>query len=138
MVGLGDLPGGLHQSGANDVSADGSVIVGASNSANGSEAFVWDATNGMRSVSDVLTGLGVDLTGWTLRAAAAISADATTIVGYGSNPSGQGEAWLANISAVPEPTSFVPSLLGIFLVAHMRSATRTRSAFRSGNLWNLC
>ena len=44
-------------------------------------------------------------TGWTLWSATGISADATTIVGYGANPSGQTEAWLANIS-VPEPSTF--------------------------------
>jgi uncharacterized membrane protein len=107
MVGLEDLAGGDFDSVARDVSADGSVIVGWGTSAIGQEAFVWDATHGMRSVSGVLTDLSVDLTGWTLRAATAISADATTIVGYGVNRSGQTEAWLANITAVPEPSAAV-------------------------------
>jgi len=37
--GLGDLPGGSVYSGANGISADGSVVVGASESASGLEAF---------------------------------------------------------------------------------------------------
>ncbi|GAH22327.1 unnamed protein product, partial [marine sediment metagenome] len=43
---------------------------------------------------------GVDLTGWTLRSATGISDDGLTFVGYGLNPSGYQEAWIATI---PEP-----------------------------------
>lgn len=39
MVGLGDLPGGRFDSFAIGVSADGSVIVGGGNIADGTEAF---------------------------------------------------------------------------------------------------
>ena len=111
MVGLGDLPGGSFyiRSQANGVSADGSIIVGYGTSANGVEAFVWDATNGMRSVQDVLSSQGIDMTGWQLTSATAVSADGNIIVGFGRNPDGNQEAWLANLSAqsapVPEPTS---------------------------------
>jgi probable HAF family extracellular repeat protein len=107
MIGLGYLAGGESWSIANDVSADGAVIVGSSSSVIGNEAFLWDATNGMRSLSELLTDLGVDLSGWTLSTANAISADGKTIVGSGINPSGQQEAWAANISAVPEPGNLV-------------------------------
>ena len=41
MVGLGDLPGGDFSSIAQDVSDDGSVVVGIGNSASGEEAFRW-------------------------------------------------------------------------------------------------
>lgn len=61
MVPLGDLPGGGFESSASDVSADGSVVVGFGTSDLGHEAFIWDATNEMRSVKDVLTGQGLDL-----------------------------------------------------------------------------
>lgn len=123
MVGLGDLPGGGHESYANDVSADGSVVVGWSHSESGTEAFIWDATHQMRRLSDVLTDAGVDLAGWTLREATALSADATTIVGHGVNPLGQTEAWLARISAVPEPSTASALLAGMLSLAGWRRAT---------------
>jgi len=96
MIGLGDLPGEPFESKGKAVSSDGSVVVGRATAASGYEAFVWDATNGMRNLKDVLTSdLGLDLTEWTLTHAEGISADGRTIVGYGSNPSGDTEAWLA-------------------------------------------
>ncbi len=57
-------------------------------------AVSHDAFNGVRNLKDVLTGAGIDMTGWTLTAATAISADGSVIVGYGTNPSGQQEAWV--------------------------------------------
>jgi probable HAF family extracellular repeat protein len=111
MVGLGDLAGGLFSSYATGVSADGSVVVGAGNTASGNQAFTWDSVNGMQRLADVLTGLGLDLTGWTLSEASAVSADGLTIVGIGSSPSSGNEAWIAHI---PEPAT--GSLLGLGLV----------------------
>ena len=95
LVGLGDLPGGPFYSNAWDVSGDGTYIVGTVKSGAGDEAFIWDSFHGMRSLRNVLiTDYGVtNLTGWTLLAARAISADGQTIVGDGINPSGQAEAW---------------------------------------------
>ncbi len=117
MVGLGDLDGGGFDSEAYGVTADGAVVVGVGNSVSGGEAFLWTSADGMRSVQDVLTddyGLGSSLTDWTLRSADAISADGLTIVGYGTNPDGNTEAWMASMDSpdvVPEPSSL--ALLGI-------------------------
>jgi probable HAF family extracellular repeat protein len=96
MVSLGNLPGGgFYSSSAHGVSADGSVVVGSGLSASGYEAFIWDATNGMRELDAVLTALGLDLADWTLSGADDVSPDGRTIVGYGFNPSGNIEAWIA-------------------------------------------
>ena len=100
MIGLGTLPGGSRNSRARGVSADGSVIVGQCYGEAGFEAFIWDATNGMRSVRQVLVsqfGLGANLRGWKLRAATAVSADGSVVVGYGMNPDGNQEAWIARL-----------------------------------------
>jgi uncharacterized membrane protein len=123
MVGLGYLPGGDWSS-ASGVSADGSVVVGSSRwrSAGliGTEAFIWDPTHCMRSVREVLTDSGVDLTGWILWDATAISADGTTIVGNGTNLFGHNMAWLANINAVPEPPGVALMCVGIFSILRRR------------------
>ena len=49
LVSLGDLPGGIEDGIASDVSFDGSTIVGRSNSANGYEGFRWTEAGGMRA-----------------------------------------------------------------------------------------
>ena len=102
MVGLGVLPGGYFSSSALGVSADGSVVVGYSDSEN--EAFIWNSTQGMRSLKQVLTNdYGLNLNGWDLTSANAISADGLTIVGSGFDPMGNGEYWIARLDPQPEP-----------------------------------
>ena len=92
MVGLGFVPG-HGSSRAYGVSADGSVVVGVGDTGLGDGTFIWDATNGMRSIKDVLTNeFGLNLSEWTLEEAFAISDDGLTIVGTGTNPSGDTEA----------------------------------------------
>jgi probable HAF family extracellular repeat protein len=105
MVGLGDLPGGTFESTAHAVSADGSVVVGDGVSdVPQHAAFIWDTEHGMRNLQTLLTEeLGLDLAGWELRYARAISADGRTIVGHGWRfPEEQVEAWIAHI---PEPST---------------------------------
>jgi probable HAF family extracellular repeat protein len=99
-VGLGELPGIMV--GRIAVSADGSVVVASSSGDNGDEAFIWNSTQGMRSLQQVLTNdYGLDLTGWSLNRANAISADGLTVVGEGRNPSGNTEAWIASLDGDP-------------------------------------
>ena len=82
-----------------DVSADGSIVVGEGDSGLDREAFIWDAENGMRSLKDILiSDFSLDLAGWTLTMATGISADGSTIVGHGNNPAGSTEAWIAIIT----------------------------------------
>jgi probable HAF family extracellular repeat protein len=123
MVGLGDLPGGIFFSDAWDASADGSVVVGLSlTGPSQSEAFVWDQANGMRNLRDVLVSdFGLDLSGWSLTEARGLSDDGRTIVGHGTNPSGNTEAWMA---VIPEPTTalLLASGLTALAVRHRRRA----------------
>ena len=100
MQGLGDLPGGPFDSWAWAASGDGSVIVGTSlTDSDYNQAFIWDASHGMRHLKTLLeTEYGLDLAGWELEYATAIAPDGHTVVGFGYNPSGWREAWLAVLS----------------------------------------
>lgn len=116
MVGLGDLPGGAFSSVAQGVSADGSVIVGTGYSSMFfGEAFYWTSDSGMASLRDLLVGQGVsNLSDWTLDAATGVSADGRAIIGYGTNPDGNMEAWVAT---VPEPATLGMGAIGTLLLA---------------------
>lgn len=72
-IGLGDLPGGLFRSSANDISGDGTVVVGNAQTESGIEAFRWTKGTG-------LVGLG-QLPGYEYSYANSISADGRVIVG---------------------------------------------------------
>lgn len=102
MVGLGDLAGGTFRSMARGVSANGDVVVGRATSAHGDEAFVWSEAEGLRSLVDVLReSLPSELADWQLSDALAVSADRRTVVGFGINPAGERECWIATLSTLP-------------------------------------
>lgn len=107
MKALGMLPSRWPTtSEATAVSGDGSIVVGRSET----QAFIYDAVNGMRPLRDYLMDLGLDLSGWWLDSATAISDDGLTIVGRGLNPSGDDEGWVV---VIPEPSTAVLLLIGI-------------------------
>lgn len=82
FTGLDDLPGGTFTSQAFGMSANGSVVVGTSTSASGSEAFYW--TNG-----GGIIGLG-DLPAGTFESSAdGISGDGNVIIGSGRSANGR-------------------------------------------------
>jgi len=100
MQPLGDLVGGNTYSIAYDCSGDGSIVVGSGTSALGTRAFIWDAVNGMRELSVVLTNdYGIDVSGWKLYEVRGISDNGKVIAGYGQNPSFKSEAWVVDLSA---------------------------------------
>lgn len=77
---LGGIDKGPYNAFPRASNADGSVIVGISMSTN--EAFIWDEVHYMRPLRQVLIDdYGMDLTGWNLLTATAISADGMVIAG---------------------------------------------------------
>jgi probable HAF family extracellular repeat protein len=129
MQGLGNLNSGTFGgSEALGVSGDGSLVVGTAPSDTGSTAFIWDEAHGMRALTQILIDeLGLDLTGWTLTRATDISADGTVIVGWGMNPNGDSESWIA---VIPEPSTgwlVAAGLAGLGRLQRTRRASGARS-----------
>jgi uncharacterized membrane protein len=92
---LGHLPGKstTHPGG---ISNNGKIIVGTSFSSmtDPGLAFIWDSINGIRNLKTVLeSDYGYNLTGWTLNNAFNITPDGTIVIGSGTNPSGNKEAY---------------------------------------------
>src|SRR5712691_9226942 len=58
----------------------------------------------------LLTASGVDLTGWRLNSATGVSADGTVIVGYGTDPTGNIQAWIARLTPLPQRTNIVSAV----------------------------
>jgi probable HAF family extracellular repeat protein len=92
MVGLGFLPGATDNV-ANRAHAG--VVVGDS----GGKAFLWTDRNGMKSIQDLLSAAGANVTGWQLTSARGVSANCTviTISGQGIDPSGNNQGWIATL-----------------------------------------
>jgi len=90
-TGLGFLPSAQAQnSQAEDVSADGRIIVGWSQSdgLSSQSAFLWDPVHGMRRLDTLLQLRGVALNGWELTSASGVSADGQFITGVARNTLG--------------------------------------------------
>jgi probable HAF family extracellular repeat protein/YVTN family beta-propeller protein len=86
IVGLGNLEGGDFDSEATGVSADGSVVVGFSETATGTKAFRWTEATGMVGLGALP---GADEGG----AAHGVSADGSVVVGWAGNAGGQVDAF---------------------------------------------
>lgn len=91
---------------AQATSEDGSVVVGYGQDGATLRPFYWTQGGGMRPLGQVLTtDFGIDLTGWTLTLGLDVTVHAdsgrTAIVGAGTNPSGQTEAFLAVLDPQP-------------------------------------
>jgi hypothetical protein len=109
-------------------SADGSVVVGLGLFG----ATVWDARQGFRSISSVLSSdHGLDQGGMSLLTATGISADGRTIVGTGRNRDGNQEAWIARLDGVDLVASSLgwnPRRGGLDLAYEVRGTDLERDA----------
>ncbi len=79
----------------------------------------------MQRLFDVLVANGATgLNGWTLTRATAISTNGRWVVGYGTNPAGEEEAFLADIAPVPLPAAawLFASAFGVILAVHNRQS----------------
>lgn len=111
-----------------DISFAGEFLVGFETLATGRDARIWDALHGARDLKDVLVleyGLGIELVGWELNVASKISPDGQNIVGYGTNPLGDTEAFLVRlggiaVTAVPEPKAALLLFGAAFLLGAAR------------------
>ena len=115
---LGALPGTTSGCDCSAVSGDGSVVVGHCYLSGGAtQAFLWTAGGGMRSLADVLTSdYGMNLAGWQLTTAFTISADGRAIAGSGRFMGGASQAYLAVLPAPCYPNcdaSTAPPILNI-------------------------
>lgn len=121
MVRIDNVAGGDRLTDAEAVSGNGSIIVGYIRDSSWSDinrAFIWDESNGMRELQSVLASdYGLELPGWRLEVATGVSADGTRIVGIGTNPSGNPEAWMVTI---PEPLSISLLALGGFILGRVK------------------
>ena len=123
--GLGDLPGGPFESFAYAVSLGGKRVVGESQiTVDDYRAFLWDQANGMRALGDVLSGFGVDMTGWTLEVAYAISPNGRWVVGTGVTPQGNREGFIADL---PEPGGAGSALAALLALGGLAVRRRGRS-----------
>lgn len=121
MVGLGDFNGGSFTSAAMGVTADGSTVVGYGSDGIAKQAMIWTADHGMRPLKRVLTDeYGLNLKGWSLETAMGISAEGTVISGWGTDPDGNSQGWVA---LIPEPGTSFGLLLGTILMRRHRSTS---------------
>ena len=125
LTGLGYLTNSTN-SGARAISGNGSIIVGYSQIGSVDEAFVWDVANWMRSVKDVLLDdFGVtSMSSWGETWADGISEDGCTIVGWGTNPDGNTEAWIA---VIPEPAGLCIWVALIVVLSKRRRASNVQA-----------
>lgn len=133
MQGLGDLQGGFFSSTALAISQNGLIVVGQSETEVGNEAFLWTQSTGMIDLKDLLIAHGVtNLDGWHLRSGIDISADGTTIVGRGTNPFGDAEAWVVTIDTAVVPET---STLLLVSVGYLGLSIRRNKRFRVITGW---
>lgn len=127
IVGLGFLGATNNISIATDTSADGSIVVGYSrrliSNVQVLGAFIWDASDGMRTIEDVLANSGVDLDGATLYSVWGISDDGKTLTGGGRQDGGFSEGWVAELDGPVAPSVPAVGPIGLLCVGGLLLAS---------------
>jgi probable HAF family extracellular repeat protein len=102
---LGVIPGSFTTVTAAAVSRDGTAIVGkiASFDLFNQHALLWRPGSGWVDLNTYLPSVGVDLTGWTLQSAVAISADGRVIAGTGTHGGSGTHGWVVTL---PPPACY--------------------------------
>ena len=120
MIGLGKVPGGAFYSVAVSVSDDEQTILTASVNESGEDYYLWTQAGGFQSVRQMLLDAGVtEVASWRFNAHhGSLSADGLTITGFGTNPLGQTEGWVATI---PEPVALLSIPVALLPLRRWRS-----------------
>ncbi len=104
------------------ISADGQTVVGVAETRDihgqvlGSVAWKWTAADG-------ILPLGQDAAGLPFSRATGVTPDGNTMIGYGINPYGQTEAWIAR---VPEPATLGLMVAGTVVLVRVRRRAQRR------------
>lgn len=94
-------PSGTRSAEAFAISDDGAVVVGSCSSEEWTHACLWSDETGPVDLTEYLASLGLDLTGWELWRATAVSGDGSEVAGQGLFE-GQPVAWLVTGLFAPE------------------------------------
>ena len=94
VTSVGDLPGGDVNCQLLAVNSDGSRTAGRGTDDTGTTAVIWTQALGLRKLATVMQDLGIAPTGWSFREVTGMSSDGKVLVGNGTNPSGQNQAWV--------------------------------------------
>jgi hypothetical protein len=78
------------------LSGDGTKVIGY----NQTTSYIWDETNGVRDLKNILTQNGVNVGNWPTLRVSDISEDGLKITGWATNTNGKGKAFLMEV--IPE------------------------------------
>lgn len=125
-----DSLGAVTYTSPNAISSDGTTVVGELRTSAGAEAFIWDATRGLRGLGDLQGGPGISI-------ASGVSGDGSVVAGFSTSDSGIGAfIWderrgMRELGPLPEgiATTIVGGLSedGSTVVGTMYSADERRS-----------
>ncbi len=128
MVALPASPGGTLALRPRAVSGDGNVIIGqVVDGVAGFTAFVWTPTLGTQLLATHLAARAVNLAGWQLRDATAISADGSAMCGIGIF-GGQSVGWVVSGLSCPTLTSGISGFMPAVCIGNSATLSVNYSA----------